>query len=275
MRITDWDDAYRNAAYVPGADAILDGWSAASEAFRRTRTAEVLTYGNGPRRHVDLYRPDARAEGTVVFVHGGYWQMLSGAEFAHLAAGPLGVGWAMALVTYPLAPDAALPEITQSVRAALLRIAGVTEGPLILVGHSAGGHLVSRMACAEVLPDDVSARIRHVMSISGVHDLRPLLRTEMATPLGLTPEVAAAESPVLLSPMPDLTLTCVVGAKERPEFLRQSQLLANIWTGLGADTREVTLPDRHHFDVLAGLADPQDPLTDLLLAPARDVQTRS
>ena len=56
-----------------------------------------------------------------------------------------------------------------------------------------------------------------------------------------------------------------VGQAERSEFVRQSALIANVWRGLGAETDLVVEPDRHHFDVIDGLADPGSPLTEALL----------
>ena len=69
-----------------------------------------------------------------------------------------------------------------------------------------------------------------------------------------------------LEPMPGARLTCWVGATERSEFLRQNGLLANMWKGLGAETEAVEEPDRHHFNVLDGLADQHHPLTRTLLS---------
>jgi hypothetical protein len=56
-----------------------------------------------------------------------------------------------------------------------------------------------------------------------------------------------------------------VGATERSEFIRQNALLANIWVGLGAATRAVVEADRHHFNVIDGLADPRHQLVRALL----------
>ena len=61
-------------------------------------------------------------------------------------------------------------------------------------------------------------------------------------------------------------LTCWVGSAERPEFVRQNALLANIWTGLGAQTCTIEEPGRHHFDVIDGLADRNHPIVRTLLA---------
>ncbi|MDU6140302.1 MAG: alpha/beta hydrolase, partial [Bradyrhizobium sp.] len=60
-------------------------------------------------------------------------------------------------------------------------------------------------------------------------------------------------------------VTAWVGGAERNEFRRQAQLLANIWTGLGASTAYVEAPDRHHFDVIDELAEPESGLVGALV----------
>ena len=47
--------------------------------------------------------------------------------------------------------------------------------------------------------------------------------------------------------------------------LRQSALIANVWTGLGAETALTVAPGRHHFDVIAGLAEPNSALVEALV----------
>jgi acetyl esterase/lipase len=143
----------------------------------------------------------------------------------------------------------------------------MVDGPLLLTGHSAGGHLASRMVTISTpLAADVAKRIRHVVSISGLHDLRPLMRTGMNEALAIDDAEAQAESPALLRPMDGVRITCWAGGGERSEFLRQNALLANIWTGLGAVTSTVVEPDRHHYDILDGLADPAHGLTRTLIS---------
>lgn len=265
MPITDWDDAYANAAHIPGADRFLSEWPARTQALHERHPPERLSYGTGPRHGIDLFRPDGAPAGLTVIVHGGYWMRFSPDDFGFLAGGALAQGQAVAAVRYTLAPEARIAGITAEVAAAIIRVAGEVTGPIRLAGHSAGGHLVSRMVCAGVLPGDVAARIAHVLSVSGVHDLRPLLRTRMNGTLNLDAAEAAAESPALLTPREGVRITCAVGGDERPEFLRQTDLLANAWWGMGADTAAVHLPGLHHFDVIDGLASPDGTLTRMLL----------
>ena len=265
MPITDWDDAYANAAYIPGAETFLSDWPERSRRLREAHAPERLIYGSGARQTIDLYRPKTASQGLTVIVHGGYWMRFSPAEFGFLAAGPLAHGQSVAVVSYTLAPDARIATITAEVARAVTMAAAAVPGPIRLTGHSAGGHLVTRMGCAGVLQAEVAARIAHIVSVSGVHDLRPLLRTQMNATLRLDSAEALAESPALQRPLEALRLTCAVGSEERPEFIRQNDLLANIWWGLGAETRAMQLAGKHHFDVIDALADPDGVLTRALL----------
>ena len=187
-------------------------------------------------------------------------------DWSHLAAGALARGWAVAVPGYTLCPQIRIAGITRQIGAAITAASRALGGPIRLAGHSAGGHLVTRMLCKGApLPEAVAARIVAVVSISGVHDLRPLLHTALNDDLRLDCAEAAAESPALLNPRAGVPVTCWVGASERPEFRRQNALLANIWTGCGVQTRAVEDPDRHHFDIIDGLTEPDSPLIEALL----------
>jgi acetyl esterase/lipase len=271
-RVLDWDDAYANSANIAGSDRWPGLWIDAARAFRDTRSAAGrakldLAYGERPRNRFDLFLPDAAPKGLVVFIHGGYWMAFDKSAWSHLAAGAIDSGYAVAMPSYTLCPEARIADIGREVGAAIEIAARLVQGPIMLTGHSAGGHLASRMICADApLPGPVQNRIRNVVSISGLHDLRPLMKARMNETLRLDEAEAVAESPALLRPMENARLTCWVGGGERGEFLRQNALLANIWTGLGAATACVVEPDRHHYSVIDGLADAGHALTRTLLS---------
>jgi arylformamidase len=272
-QISDWSDAYANAPNIPGGERWPAAWVQPAQAYRGTlqgngRATLDVPYGEGARNRFDLLSPEGRPKGLVVFVHGGFWKALDKSFWSHLARGSVESGYAVAMPSYTLCPAVRIAEITREIAAAVERAAAMVEGPLFLAGHSAGGHLVTRMISAtSPLPDDVRARISHTVSISGVHDLRPLMNAAMNTELRIDEAEALVESPALLAPMPNARVTCWVGSAERPEFVRQNALLANIWTGLGAKTCRIEDPGMHHFDVIDGLADPDHPLTRTLLSP--------
>jgi len=272
-RIQDWDDAYTNGAYIPGGDRWPDTfWAAPAKAYRDARVAAGkaklgLDYGPGERNRFDLFLPDGESKGFVVFIHGGYWMKFDQSYWSHLARGAVERGYTVAMPTYTLCPQNRIAGITKEIGQAIEKIAGMVDGPIRITGHSAGGHLATRMVCTNSpLSEAVRGRIRNVVSLSGLHDLRPLMRAAMNDTLKIDDAEAKAESPLFLEPIAGIPVTFWVGGTERSEFIRQSKLLANAWIGGGGATAYVEEPDRHHFNIIDGLADPAHPLTRTLLA---------
>jgi acetyl esterase/lipase len=269
--ITDYDSSYDNRSDFNDFERIPEAWRQLASAFRDELgpRLEALAYGEHPRQTLDLMRPGHEApEGLVVFLHGGWWRSFDARHFSHLAAGALARGWAVAMPSYRLAPEVSIPEIVTDAGTATTRAAEAVEGPLVLCGHSAGGHLACRLASeGPTLPDGIARRIGHVVSVSGVHDLRPLLHTRMNEEFFRLDEASAVgESPALARPRPGTRLTAWVGANEKREFRRQTALIANVWLGLGATVRREVEPERHHFDVIDSLAEPEGALTRALFA---------
>ena len=269
----DLDDAYENRAYIADGDSWLQRWPRAAAAFRDSRPGASLDqpYGDGARQRFDLFCPEGglkAAKGILGIVHGGYWMALSKDAFSHLAAGPLARGWAVAMIGYTLAPQARIAEITAEITAATNAVATLGSGPLRLAGHSAGGHLVARMMCADVaLSDQAVARLDRVVSVSGLHDLRPLRQLAKNEVWKLDAVEAVAESPALSTPREGIELVCVAGAAERPEFIRQNALLPLAWQGLGVPAYSQLLAGDHHFSVIDHLAERDSPVCKLVDAP--------
>lgn len=269
--IEDWNDAYANGAHIAGAADYPDKWMAEALQFRQLMTQKQLAdldipYGDSDRQKLDIFRPAADINGLVVFIHGGYWRAFDKSCWSHLAGGAIRRGWAVAMPSYDLLPAVSISEITRQMGSAICKAASLIDGPIRLTGHSAGGHLVTRMICQDSpLSPAVGQRIDRVVSISGLHDLRPLLKTKMNDDFRLTETEAVAESPALNRPIANVELACWVGAEERPEFIRQAELLANIWTGCGLQTSAHLAKNQHHFNVIDALADPQSALSCALL----------
>jgi acetyl esterase/lipase len=263
----DSDLAYNNAEFIPNATRYPPRWAreaAELRAARKDRARLGLVYGESPRQALDLFLPDAAPTGLMVFFHGGYWHKFGREDWSHLALGALITGWAVAVPSYTLAPQARIREMTREAARAIAVAAGEVAGPIVVTGHSAGGHLAARMNCADVsLPEDVAGRIRRIVPISPLADLRPLVRLSMNATLRLDPEEAAAESPALTRATRGIDTLTWVGAEERPAFLDQARWLADAWP----EARLHIAPGRHHFDVIEGLTDPDSPLMAALLTP--------
>ena len=249
--MTNLDEAYSNRDFIPDADSYPPRWADAAAAYRAAQAGERgVSYGPSDRQCLDTFEP-AEPKGTLVFVHGGYWRMFDNQSWSHLAAGVVGRGWRVAMPAYDLCPSVSIATITQQIARAVTLVADKTEGPISLAGHSAGGHLVSRMLAPGMLHKHVADRISHVMPISPLSDLEPLTQTSMNADFGLDKAMAQAESP-LRQPKPEVPVTVWVGSAERPVFLDQAMWLASHW-----QCDEVIAPDMHHFNVIDPLTDPQ------------------
>lgn len=263
----DPDRAFANRDFIPDADAYLPRWQEQARAFREGLLADGRArlnqpYGPHPREALDLFLPAGRPSGLVFFVHGGYWRAFDRSDWSHFAAGAVAKGWAVAMPSYPLAPQVRIGSITRSVHRALAHAAQIVPvGSIKLAGHSAGGHLVLRMISDDTQqPPAIAARIETVLAISPVTDLRPLIETRMNADFQLDPAEAAAQSPVLRHKVGDARVISWVGAEERPVFVEQARLLAEAWP----QTDLCVAPGRHHFDVIDDLTDPDSPMLKAL-----------
>lgn len=254
----DFDDAFANAAYIPGGEDYPDKWAIQAAAFRDTALCELdVPYGEGQRERFDLFHPPRLARGVVVFIHGGYWLRFDKSFWSHLAAGPLAHGWAVAMPSYDLCPQVRISEIGMQIERAIAEVARRVLGPILLTGHSAGGQLAARMSA----PRNFAAwqsRVERIVPISAVTDLAQLMQTKMNAQLRIDTDEAASESPINL-PAPHVPVHICVGGDERPIFIQQSQRLSDQW-GCPIHIE----PNRHHFDVVEELANPESTVTRLL-----------
>lgn len=250
----DLEAAYQIGAYIAGGSAYPARWRAEAQAYRDRLGARAqlgLRYGEGRRQLFDLFLPEGTPRGLLVFVHGGYWMSFGREDWSHLAAGALARGWACAMPSYTLAPEARISRMTTEVADSLRAASALVAGPVVVTGHSAGGHLAARMACSDLdLP-----RVTRVVPISPLSELAPLRQTEKQATLHLDEAEVARESPARLTLRPGCAAHIWVGGQERPAFLWQARTLSEVW-----DCPWTVAATRHHYDVIDDLADPDSAL---------------
>ena len=231
------------------------------------RLREGLPYGAHPRQRLDLFLPAGAPRGLVVFVHGGYWRAFDRGTWSHLAAGPLAHGWAVAMPGYVLAPEARIAAITAMIAEAMAAAAA-----------EVGGADPARRAFGRRAPGGAAGLRRQPAAGRGGGAGRPggldqrAARPAAAAAATLNDEClrldaaeAASESPALRLPREGRAVHAWVGDGERPEFVRQTTLIANIWTGLGAEMEQTIEPRRHHFNVIDGLTHPGSGLVEAIV----------
>jgi len=268
--IVDFDAAFDNVGAIKDAISYPAEWSARAEAFRGsmdvTQLRVDIPYGDGARNRFDLFLPEHALLGTVVFVHGGYWKAFDKSYWSHLAAGPLCRGWAVAIPSYTLCPAARLSDIAREMASFLDHLATMLSGPIRLTGHSAGGQLIARSICDDSrIAASTLLRVDRIVPISGLYDLRPLLKTKMNDVLRLDQQEAEEESPLLLKPRKRTEVVCFVGELELAIFRNQNTLLPNLWSASGLQCAEHTVAGRHHFNIIDQLGDSNSSITNALV----------
>ncbi|HEV8616556.1 MAG TPA: alpha/beta hydrolase [Methylomirabilota bacterium] len=251
------DAAYNNTAAVGQArrDRYVADWSARSDAFRTDHAGRIdLRYGDGARQRLDVFPCGRPGTPTLVYIHGGYWQMNDKEPYAFVGEALLPAGFNLALLEYTLAPAVRLDRIVGEVRTAVAWVIdhakefGGDPGRVFVAGHSAGGHLTA------VAMDD--ARVAGGVAISGIYDLEPIRLNYLNDKLGLDPAEAARTSPLHHLPAQAAPLIVAVGLGELPELIRQSEEYAAAWQRHGLRGRYLPLAGHDHFSILEELAYP-------------------
>ncbi len=257
----DYEVEYNNRARVPENPALIAGWARDAAAYRARHTPRSIAYGPGARNTIDLFAGD-RDGPIVVFIHGGYWQALDGSFFSHLAGGLNAHGIGVAIPSYDLCPDVTVHRIIEQMRMASRELARLGQ-PLVISGHSAGGHLAACLLATDwpafdaSLPADL---VTAAYAISGLFDLEPLVETSINKALRLDRAAARAASPLFWNAPSRGSLDAVVGENESAEYLRQSRTIVERWGAAGIATRFGTVPGANHFTAIAPLADPNAPM---------------
>lgn len=249
----DLEAEYNNRARVPGHPAIIARWAAESKAHRNLNPPRVIEYGPGERNTLDLF--DAGGGASVMFVHGGYWQALDKSFFSNMARGLNELGISVAAPSYDLCPNVRIGDIVEQMRAACAIVQRATDAPVIVAGHSAGGHIAACLLATE-------AHVPAAYAISGLFELSPLITTSLNKKLGLDEVEANTLSPLLWPAPEGKTLDAVVGGEESSEYLRQSADIVRAWGMDGVATRYEELEGADHFTVIDALSDAASPMCE-------------
>jgi arylformamidase len=264
--VSDLEREYSPSSRVGGsADPFIDDYQHRSTTAHQGLGPRVMRLPGG-----SLLVPAAAERAPVlVFVHGGYWQALSAADSLYLAPALHRRGWSYLAVEYTLAPHATLHTMVEQCTAALSELAEALpeRGPVVLAGHSAGGHLAAMAAL--VRPSPIA--LHRVVLVSGVYDLRPLVHTSVNDVLGLDDAGAAALSPALqpaggtLGAVVTVEVVVAWGDNETDAFKEQSRAYADRLRADGLLVVHTECAGRHHFDIVDDLTNPVSTLGALTL----------
>ncbi|MBX7248790.1 MAG: alpha/beta hydrolase [Caulobacteraceae bacterium] len=241
----DYVAEYDNRGRVPDHPAHFAAWAQDSADWRAERPPLDLPYGAGDRERIDLF--EAGDGPAVLYIHGGYWQSMDRSSSSVCARGLNLAGVTVGVAGYDLCPAISIAGIVAQMRQAARTLARHTARPVVVAGHSAGGHLA---ACLLALEPEVRA----AYAISGLFDLRPLIGTPLNRALALDEEEAVRQSPLFWVPPTGKVLDAVLGSDESGEYHRQSRAIIETWGEAGVQARYDAVEGANHFTVLAPLA---------------------
>jgi arylformamidase len=267
----DLDRQYNARATVADVNVYLDAYRKESERmFRTLPCLRDLAYGPGHDEKLDIFQvPGVPRAPAFVYLHGGYWRLLSKEDSCFMAGNFTAHGIAVVAVNYSLAPNAKLQKIVSQVRSAIAwlwqngSVHGIDPDCIVVAGSSAGGHL-SGMALSggwqdsRGLPQDV---VKGGFGVSGLYDLTPIPKTHVNEWLGLDDAMARQMSPLFHLPEQSCPLVLAVAEADTDEFKRQSQAYRTAWEASGFPVTCFEVPGRNHFDVILDWQKPDSTMT--------------
>ena len=262
MSREDLDRGLNNGAAVAGSGDTVNGWDRRSAELRATRSDHLdLRYGPRERNRIDFFKVAANAP-TLLFIHGGYWQMRAKENFALFAGGPMAHGINVALIGYTLAPDATLDQIVAEIDAGIDYLAGRLPdlggdaNRIAVSGWSAGGHLTA-MAMAH-------PKIRGAVAISGIYDLEPIRHSYLNEKLGLDEAASRRNSPMMQAEGAVKPLALTVGAAELPLLRKQTADFAGHRAKYGLPVSYEEIPGANHFTIMDEMLSPKGRITGMI-----------
>ena len=240
---------------------------------------QTIAYGRDPLQRLDVWR----ASGTrgpaplVVFVHGGGWKRGSKDNATGQFKAPhyTAQGMAFASIDYRLVPAATVEQQAADVALAvkaLIDRAGALEidrGRVVLMGHSAGAHLVALVGTNEQYLRAAGlsfADIDGVIPLDGaaydvpaqMSDGPPIMQDTYAQAFGSDPARQRALSPTHHAAAPNAPAFLLMHV-ERADGERQAKALAEALKRGGSSVEVSSLPGRGlrgHAEINRRMGDP-------------------
>lgn len=241
--------------------------------------SETIAYGRDALQKLDIWRAKD-AEGAaplVVFVHGGGWKRgdKDNATGQYKPVHYPAAGYAFASINYRLVPDVTVEQQAADVASAVKALVdradtlGIDRRRIVLMGHSAGAHLVALVGTDEQYLRGAGlsfADIAGVIPIDGaaydvpaqMKDGPPIMQRTYSQVFGTDPARQEALSPTLRAGAPNVRAFLLLYV-QRPDGVRQAKALGAALEAGGSKVEHGSFPGeglQGHAEINRQLGDP-------------------
>jgi acetyl esterase/lipase len=248
------------APLIPGC-APVDLLNATVPTGGVTITRDIA-YGEGPRRMLDIYRPDTPGPApVVVFFYGGSWRDGEKGDYKFVAASLARHGVVTVVPDYRVYPDVKYPGFVQDGAAAVAwtvaHIAAYGGDPshLFLMGHSAGAYIAAMLAvdpewltAAGVKQDALAGAI----GLAGPYDFLPIEDPDIIPIFAVTDQQATQPIAHVDGHNPPLFLAA--GTEDTTVLPRNTTHLAARVRDAGGPVTDRLYPGIGHVGVIIAIA---------------------
>jgi acetyl esterase/lipase len=265
-------------------DRLAQRRAAAADAAPQIPAGETIAYGRDPLQSLSVWRAQGAGAPAplILFVHGGGWQRGSKDNAtgrwkpAHYAA----AGYTFASINYRLVPAATVEQQAADVALALKallarsRSLGIDPRRVVLMGHSAGAHLVALVGTDErhLKAAGLSfADVAGVIPIDGaaydvtaqLQQAGPRMRQTYTQAFGSDPARQRQLSPAFHAAAPNAP-AFLLPHVQRADGIAQNRMLAGALTAAGTPVELASVPGNGllgHMEINRRLGDPDYPAT--------------
>lgn len=230
------------------------------------RPGRGLAYGEGPRRTLDVYVPEAisgRPGGrpVVIFFYGGSWNSGTRRGYAFVGRALAAQGFVTIIPDYRLVPEVRYPSFVEDGAAAVAwaranagRFGGDPDA-IVLAGHSAGAYIGAMLALDERWLGSDRAAVKGFVGLAGPYDFAPFDVAASRAAFGAWPRPEETQ-PVAWAGAGDPPSLLLVGDKDTLVRPANSDALAARLRADGVPATVTRFGGLGHIGLLTAIARP-------------------
>lgn len=224
------------------------------------RVEADIAYGSDARHRLDLYLPEEGApKALVLYLYGGSWEQGERGDYLFVGEAFASQGVAVAIPDYRLYPRVRYPAFLEDAAAAVAWAKAYHDGPLFLVGHSAGAYNAVMLALDDRWLGTAGLQacdaLSGVVGLAGPYDFLPLKDPDLKVIFG-PPEGLASTQPInhVTAEAPPLLL--LSGDADGVVDPRNSQVLAQRQRRTGGKAAVRLYDGLGHIRIVGALSRP-------------------